>query len=186
MFERFTETARKVLVLGQENARRLRHDHLGTEHLLLGLLGQPESLSARLLGGHGLDHERAYAAVVRILGTHPTGDIDADALESIGIDLAAVREKVEAAFGPGALDRRPGREERGVLVGPRRIPLTPRAKKVLELSLREALALGSKDIRDGHILLGLIREGEGLGVRVMTDAGLDLAGLRTEVRAGLG
>jgi len=186
MFERFTDEARQVVKLAQGNARSLRHNHIGTEHLLLGILEQPDTMSARLVNRHGLNHEQAAEAVTRVLGTLPIGDIDADALDSIGIDLAAVREKVEAAFGPGALDRHPNRDRRGGLVSGRGIPFTPRAKKVLELSLREAVALKSRDIRDGHILLGLLREGEGLGVRILSDAGIDLPALRVEIRAEMG
>ncbi len=184
MFERFTEDARQVVKGAQEEARGLRHTHIGTEHLLLGLMRQPEMLSARVLNDHGLDHGHAIATVTRLLGT-PAGDLDADALEAIGIDLSSVREKVEAAFGPGALDRPPSRDRRRALLSGRHIPFTSRAKKVLELSLREALAMKHKDIRDGHILLGLLREGEGLGVRVMTDAGIDLTALRAALRARL-
>jgi ATP-dependent Clp protease ATP-binding subunit ClpA len=185
MFERFTDAARQVVTLAQEEARRMRHDHVGSEHMLLGLLGQPETLSARLLAEHGLAYKKAHAALVRIIGAPVAGDLDAAALESIGIDLAAVRERVEAVFGPGALDRAPRRNDKGVLVSGRRVPFSPRAKKILELGLRESLALKSGDIRDGHVLLGLIREGEGLGVRIMTDAGIDLPGLRVEIRARL-
>jgi ATP-dependent Clp protease ATP-binding subunit ClpA len=185
MFERFTDAARQVVTLAQEEARRMRHDHIGSEHVLLGLLGQRESLSARLLGEHGLDYKEAHAAVVRIAGTPAAGGLDADALETIGIDLSAVRERVEAVFGPGALDRDPHRNHQGVLVSGRRVPFSPRSKKILELALREAIALKSRDIRDGHVLLGLIREGEGLGVRIMTDTGIDLPGLRVEIRSHL-
>jgi ATP-dependent Clp protease ATP-binding subunit ClpA len=186
MFERFTDEARQVVKLAQGNARRLRHNHIGTEHLLLGILEQPDTVSARVLNRHGLDHEQASAAVVRVLGTLPVGDLDADALEAIGIDLSAVREKVEAVFGPGALDRHPSRDRRGGLVSGRSIPFTPRAKKTLELSLREALALKSRDIRDGHILLGLLREGDGLGARILTDAGIDFPTLQLEIRTEMG
>ncbi|GIH69575.1 Clp protease N-terminal domain-containing protein [Sphaerimonospora thailandensis] len=184
MFERFTEDARQVVKRAQEEARGLRHTHIGTEHLLLGLLRQPESLSAQLLNDHGLDHERALNSITRLLGS-PAEDLDADALEMIGIDLSAVREKVEAAFGPGSLDRPPSLNHRGTLRSGRHIPITSRAKKTLELSLREALAMKSKEIRDGHILLGILRDGEGLGVRVMTDAGIDPRSLRTMLRTRL-
>lgn len=184
MFERFTDGARQVVKRAQEEARELRHPHIGTEHLLLGLLWQRETLSAQLLRDHGLDHERARSEIVRLLGT-PADDLDADALEAIGIDLSAVREKVEAAFGPGALDRPPRRNRRRTLLSGRHIPFSARAKKTLELSLREALAMKSKDIRDGHILLGILRDGAGLGVRVMADAGIDPSSLRTALRSRL-
>ncbi|WP_432866586.1 Clp protease N-terminal domain-containing protein [Microbispora rosea] len=185
MLERFTGDARQVVTHATEQARELRHRQVGTEHLLLGLLSRPETLSARLLTTRGITHERVRAEVVRILGDAAGGDIDAEALESIGIDLSAVREKIEEVFGVGALDREPRRDHRGALLSGRRAPFGPRAKKTLELALREAIALKSRDIRDGHILLGVIREGEGLGVRILTDAGIDLSELRAEVRSAL-
>ncbi|MEU6410100.1 Clp protease N-terminal domain-containing protein [Microbispora sp. NPDC046933] len=185
MFERFTEDARQVVKHAVEQARELRHGQAGTEHILLGLLSRPETLSARLLAAHGITHERVRAEVVRILGDATGGDIDAEALETIGIDLSAVRERVEEVFGVGALDREPRRDRRGVLLSGRRAPFSPRAKKTLELALREAIALKSREIREGHILLGVIREGEGLGVRILADAGIDLSELRAEVKSGL-
>src|SRR5690349_2648269 len=185
MLERFTDDARQVVTHANEQARELRHGQVGTEHLLLGLLSRPETLSARLLTARGITHERVRAEVARILGDAAGGDIDAEALESIGIDLSAVREKIEEVFGVGALDREPRRDHRGALLSGRRAPFGPRAKKTLELALREAIALKSRDIRDGHILLGVIREGEGLGVRILTDAGVDLSELRAEVRSVL-
>lgn len=185
MFERFTQEARQVVTLAQENGRRLRHNHIGTEHLLLGLLEQPGTLSARLLDRHGVDYQQVVAAITRARATQPGSDLDAEALETIGIDLTAVREKVEAAFGPGALDRSPMRNHRGLLVSGRHIPFTQRAKKTLELSLREAIALKSKSIGDAHILLGLLREGEGLAARILSDDGIDLPALRTEIQTEL-
>ncbi|MEN3537026.1 Clp protease N-terminal domain-containing protein [Microbispora sp. ZYX-F-249] len=185
MLERFTDDARQVVIHANEQARELRHRQVGTEHLLLGLLSRPETLSARLLMARGITGDRVRAELVRILGDATGGDIDAEALESIGIDLSAVRERVEEVFGVGALDREPRRDRRGALLSGRRAPFGPRAKKTLELALREAIALKSKEIRDGHILLGIIREGEGLGVRILTDAGVDLPALRAEVRGGL-
>ncbi len=175
MFERFTDSARQVVTNAQAEARRLNHGYIGTEHLLLALLVPPPTMPGRVLVRHGLDQFTAEATLDRLLGS---GDeaLDADLLESIGIDLGAVREKVEAAFGRGALDRRPaGRPVTG------HVPFTKRAKKALELSLREALALKHNHIADGHILLGLIREGEGMATRILTDAGIDRAVLRQEV-----
>ncbi|WP_067135545.1 Clp protease N-terminal domain-containing protein [Microtetraspora malaysiensis] len=182
MFERFTREARQTVAQAQAHARRLNHPKIGTEHLLLGLLEQPDTMSARILHGHGLTSERAEAEVLRASRPDPRGgDLDADALEAIGIDLTAVRERVEAAFGPGALDRAPSRNHRGLLVSGRHIPFDSGAKKALELSLREAIALKCKEIRDGHILLGLLREAEGLGARVISSSGIDIAALRTEL-----
>jgi ATP-dependent Clp protease ATP-binding subunit ClpA len=176
MFERFTAAARNTVVLAQGEARQLHHGYVGTEHLLLGLLAQPATATCQVLVSLGLDREQATDAVACFVGC---ADLDADALGSIGIDLGAVRDKVEATFGEGALDRPPGRRRSC------HIPFTPRAKKVLELSLREALRLKHKEISDGHILLGLLREGEGLAMKVLCDHGIDAAVLRREVTAAL-
>ncbi|MFF5206777.1 Clp protease N-terminal domain-containing protein [Streptosporangium sp. NPDC000396] len=186
MFERFTQEARQVVTLAQANARRLHHNQIGTEHLLLGLCEQSATLSARLLARHGLDHAEASAAVVRIIGPAPTGELDRDALETIGIDLDAIREKVEAAFGPGALDRKPERDHRGRLRSGRHIPFSSPAKKALELSLREAIALKHRHIGDGHILLGLLRGGDGLARRVLDQARIDAGTLRHEIVENIG
>jgi ATP-dependent Clp protease ATP-binding subunit ClpC len=128
MFERFTDRARRVVVLAQEEARLLDHNYIGTEHLLLGLLRE---------------HEGAAA----------------EALRALGVSLGEVRRRVEEIIGRGK--EQPSGH----------IPFTPRAKKVLELSLREALNLGHDYIGTEHILLGLVREGEGVAARVLTGMG---------------
>ena len=138
MFERFTDRARRVLVLAQEEARLLNHSFIGTEHILLGLIHEGEGLAAK-------------------------------ALESLGISLEAVREKVEETIGPA------GTAPTG---SP---PFTPRAKKVLELSLREALQLGHNYIGTEHMLLGLVREGEGVAAQVLQSLGADLPRVRQQV-----
>ena len=138
MFERFTDRARRVLVLAQEEARLLNHSFIGTEHILLGLIHEGEGLAAK-------------------------------ALESLGISLEAVREKVEETIGPA------GASPTG---SP---PFTPRAKKVLELSLREALQLGHNYIGTEHMLLGLVREGEGVAAQVLVSLGADLPRVRQQV-----
>jgi ATP-dependent Clp protease ATP-binding subunit ClpA len=138
MFERFTDRARRVVVLAQEEARLLNHNYIGTEHILLGLIHEAEGVAAK-------------------------------ALEQLGISADAVRTKVEAIIGEGG----------GAPSG--HIPFTPRAKKVLELSLREALQLGHNYIGTEHILLGLIREGEGVGAQVLINLGADLLAVRHEV-----
>ncbi len=145
------------------------------------------TLSGRLLAEHGLDRPGAEAAILRLLGTADCGpgELDADALETIGIDLSTIREMVEAAFGPGALDREPARTRTGHLISGRHAPFTARAKKVLELSLREALRLKSDRIADGHLLLGLLRERNGLAAKVMADAGIDFDVLHAEIDAQL-
>ena len=138
MFERFTDRARRVVVLAQEEARLLNHNYIGTEHILLGLIHEGEGVAAK-------------------------------ALESLGISLQAVRDQVEEIIGQG------GSSPSG------HIPFTPRAKKVLELSLREALQLGHNYIGTEHILLGLIREGEGVAAQVLTKLGADLSRVRQQV-----
>ncbi|HUF34292.1 MAG TPA: ATP-dependent Clp protease ATP-binding subunit [Acidimicrobiales bacterium] len=138
MFERFTDRARRVVVLAQEEARLLNHNYIGTEHILLGLIHEGEGVAAK-------------------------------ALESLGISLEAVRSQVEEIIGQG------GSSPSG------HIPFTPRAKKVLELSLREALQLGHNYIGTEHILLGLIREGEGVAAQVLVKLGADLSRVRQQV-----
>jgi ATP-dependent Clp protease ATP-binding subunit ClpA len=172
MFERFTTEARQVVVEAQAEARMRHSPRIGTEHLLLGLLAQ-DTPSSAVLARHGLTSQVVSAAIAG------TGDLDADALTTLGIDLDAVRTSVEASFGPGALDGPPFPSPSG------HIPLTPRAKKVLELSLREAIAVKSKTIADGHIALGILREGEGLAAKVFADRGVDVGVLRNEIRAAL-
>ncbi len=181
MFERFTHAARSVVVHAQEEAREARAERLGTEHLLLGLLHEEGEAVAHRMAGHGVDRAAVLAALDRYRRAGAGPELDADALDSIGIDLDAVREKVEATFGPGALDR-PGR---GGAPARGHIPLTPRAKKAIELGLREAIALRSKEIRPGHLMLGLLRDGGGLGARALSEAGVDLQLLAEEVRADL-
>ena len=139
MFERFTDRARRVVVLAQEEARMLNHDYIGTEHLLLGLIHEGKGVAARALDGMGITEE-------------------------------AVRQQVEEIVGRGQQAARSGH-----------IPFTPRAKKVLKLSLREALQLGHPYIGTEHILLGLIREGEGVAAQVLVRLGADLDRTRHQV-----
>jgi ATP-dependent Clp protease ATP-binding subunit ClpA len=147
MFERFTDRARRVVVLAQEEARLLNHNYIGTEHLLLGLIHEGDGIAAR-------------------------------ALEALDISLKEAQRQVQEIIGRGAAEQPSGH-----------IPFTPRAKKVLELSLREALQLGHNYIGTEHILLGLIREGEGVGAQVLTKLGADLSRVRDQVTtllAGMG
>lgn len=180
MFERFTEQAREVVVQAQIEARLLRHGYIGTEHVLLGLAHEEEGVAASSLRRIGVDLNSLRESVRRIIGEgHPPqfGPDDADALRGLGIDLEEVRRRTEEAFGPGALDRpRRRRGWRRERCEPRisghpgvsgHVPFTPRAKKALELSLREALQLGHKHIGSEHILLGLIREGEGMAATLL-------------------
>jgi ATP-dependent Clp protease ATP-binding subunit ClpA len=138
VFERFTDRARRVVVLAQEEARVLNHNYIGTEHILLGLIHEGNGIAAR-------------------------------ALEALGVEATTVRQQVEEIIGRS--DTPPSGH----------IPFTPRAKKVLELSLREALALNHNYIGTEHILLGLIKEGEGVGAQVLTRLGADLERVRAQV-----
>jgi ATP-dependent Clp protease ATP-binding subunit ClpA len=177
MFERFTADARETVVGAQREARQLRHRWIGTEHLLLALLSRADSSTAAVLGRHGLTHDAVTESIASFLGA----DLDADALSTLGIDLDAVRDSVEASFGPGALDAPPpasGCRDRGPSG---HLPFSPRAKKVLELALREAIALKQKTIADGHIALGLLREGDGLAIKVLHDRGVDPVELRRDL-----
>jgi len=189
MFERFTEQARSVVVGAQEQARAMRHPYIGTEHLLLALLDPAVGAPASLLREAGLDTATARAAVQRHLAlprpafTHE----DAEALRTIGIDLQAVLSRLEETLGsealavPSAGVRRRGllrRRARGVARPNGHLPFSGRAKKVLGLALREAVALRHEHISSEHVLLGLIREGDGLAAIVLTEAGVDLDALR--------
>ena len=138
MLERFTDQARRVVVLAEEEARMLDHNWIGTEHLLLGVLREGDGVAAR-------------------------------ALESLGISLQPVRQQVEEIIGP--VQQVPAEY----------IPFTPRSKKVLELSLRESLQLGHDRVGTGHILLGLIREGDGVAAQVLVRLGADLNQVRQQV-----
>ena len=196
MFERFTNRARQVVVEAQNEARHLHHHHIGTEHLLLALLSSDGGLAQTVLRDAGLDRDRCRAGAARLYQA-ARGELsasDAAALRAIGIDLDAVRAKIEESFGPGALQPPCEPRRRRGLLGRRRraqhvtlgyIPFTPRAKKVLELALREALVLNHRYIGTEHILLGLVREGQGLAAKVITDAGVDLADLRDRTIAAL-
>ena len=143
MFERFTNRARHVVVLAQEEARLLDHNYIGTEHILLGLLGEPESIGGKVLADFGFTREGS-------------------------------REEVERRVG------------RGKSFPSGHIPFTPRAKKTLELSLREALSLGHNYIGTEHILLGLIREGKGVAAQILNGLGASHDLVREQVRRHLG
>lgn len=182
MFERFTGPARRAVVEAQNQARVLGHAEVRAEHLLLGILADREGVPTRLLDELGLQHE-ALVREVAVLGA-----ADADALQTIGIDLAAVRRQVEATFGPGALDRPIARRSR-LLGRPARggghIPFTRAAKRALEQSLRQALDLGSNVIGAEHVLLGLLAADEDSTARTLQRLGIDPATVRTRVRAAL-
>ncbi|MEV0714234.1 Clp protease N-terminal domain-containing protein [Asanoa sp. NPDC050611] len=193
MFERFTDRARAVVKGAVAESRTLRHDKVGTEHLLLAMLDEEREsgggIAGRVLRDAGVTAADIRARIESHVGQGPRslGDADAEALRQIGIDLEAVRRKVEEAFGEGALSRPPARPHSRGLFGFRRRryyaagPFSPRAKKVLELSLREAIRLKHKHIGTEHVLLGLLREGEGLGVMVLAESGVEVDDLRRRV-----
>ena len=192
MFERFTASARHVVEGAQGQARQLRAPYIGTEHLLLALLEPGAGVAQAVLHEAGVNADRVREDIHRVVGTVPgvLTDEDAAALRTIGIDLHAVLGRIEASLGPEALAPPPASEPRRSLlrcrpsIGPSR-GFGPRAKKVLKLSLREALALRQNPIRPEHILLGLLREGSGLAAQVLTDAGLDLGQLRQATLAAV-
>ena len=167
MFERFTRRSRATLASAQNEAGRLGHNFLGTEHLLLGLLAIGEGVASDVLTAAGTSHAAVDAAVRRMVGRV----LDQDALAAVGIDLDSVRQAADEAFGPGALDQ--AMRGRPLSGAP---PFTPRAKKVLELALREALSLGHSYIGTEHILLAIVREGRGVAAQILTDQlpGVDL------------
>jgi len=188
MFERFTSESRTVVQQAREESRALGNKHVGTEHLLLALLHPDAGGAARVLVNAGLNARQVREDVLRIFreSGQRLGETDAAALEAIGIDLNAVRAKLEETFGPGALEpnvepTRFGLFGRKVSSG----PFTPRSKKVLELSLREALRLKHNFIGPEHILLGLIRDGEGLAAQVLAEHGVDFDELRSQAEASL-
>jgi ATP-dependent Clp protease ATP-binding subunit ClpA len=160
MFERFTRSARETVSHAEAEARALGHGSIGTEHLLLGVAASAGDAS-RVLADNGATPETLRAAI--------RSPLDGEALASIGIDVDEVRRRVEASFGPGALDR--GRRRRSG-----RVAFTAAAKKSLELSLREAIQLGDRHIGPEHVLLGLLREGSAEAVLQRT--GTPVAELR--------
>jgi ATP-dependent Clp protease ATP-binding subunit ClpA len=162
MFERFTEDARGVVVQAQAEARALRHGYIGTEHLLLGAAAT-EGDVARVLATNGATPDALRDAIRAEVGE---GGLDAAALATLGIDLDEIRRRVEATFGEGALERR--RPARGG-----HVPFTPRAKKSLELALREAVARGDKHIGTEHVVLGTLRDEKALASCILRRAGAD-------------
>jgi ATP-dependent Clp protease ATP-binding subunit ClpA len=176
MFERFTQGARGIVKDAVGEARRLGHPNIGTEHLLLALSRTDADMARRVLGGLGVTHEEVEKTTAGQLewGPEEFSRADGEALESLGIDLEEVRRRTEATFGTGALNRR-GKSSK------RHLPFTRNAKKALELSLRESLALGHKHIGPEHILLGLIRCTDSTGVRVLRGLGVAPETIRNEV-----
>ena len=186
MFERFTPDAKRIVVGGVELARRLHHDFLGSEHLLIALAGTGPNDATRAMIACGFDPERAQEDLERIVeaSADDLDDADAAALRSIGVDLDEVRRRTEASFGPGALERhRRWRGHRRTRVCG--LPFLPEAKRGLELALREAIRLGQRSIGPEHVLLGLLRL-DGASTRLIRAQDIDPGRLRSEVERGLG
>jgi ATP-dependent Clp protease ATP-binding subunit ClpA len=174
VFERFHQDARRVVVRARHEAAMAGHDQIGCEHLLLGLLAEPGPAAAAMTAA-GLDLARLRD---RLPGaSRPEPDpLDADALASVGIDLDQIRRAAEAAFGPGALDRA-GRAARK----PGRMRFTADAKKALELALRAAVSLRHREITGGHLLIGIVDQGDNGATSLLTASHADTAALRADV-----
>ncbi|WP_328460262.1 Clp protease [Actinoplanes sp. NBC_00393] len=197
MFERFTKEARAVVVGAQQQARELGHETIGTEHTLLSLLAGDNGAIRDALSNRGVDQTSVRQAIIEHVGDHSEATTiadrdaeDAAALKAIGIDLDAVRAAIEENFGAGALRLpRPAPKKRGIFgrfqTGTSHIPFSPRNKKVLELSLREAIRLKHNYIAPEHIMLGLLREGAGLAALILAEKAVDFDAVREQLTRSL-
>ncbi|MCC3651004.1 peptidase [Streptomyces sp. S07_1.15] len=204
MFERFTRQARQVVIQAQEETRNLGHPAVGSEHLLLAALSRRDDPAAAALSRLGVTAGSCRTEVERLTdrGGSGLGPDDAESLRSLGIDPDEIRSRAEAAFGPGALDPKPEKPEpaRGLrrLVPVRRarrgggsrsgghLAFTPRAKKALERSLREALSLEDRHIGTEHVLLGLLNPEDKVTTTVLRRLGTEPDTARATVLSGLG
>jgi ATP-dependent Clp protease ATP-binding subunit ClpA len=172
VFEKFTNLAKRSITLSQDEAITLGHDFIGTEHILLGLVRVREGLAGEILGEQGVTADQVRAETLRLLeaaGVSANGGREAtEALATIGIDVEEIRRRADDTFGPGRF-RFP------------RPAFTMRARRVLELTLRESMELGHEEVRTEHLLLGLLAEGEGVGVKALGGVGVDPVALRTAI-----
>jgi ATP-dependent Clp protease ATP-binding subunit ClpC len=172
VFEKFTNLAKRSITLSQDEAVTLGHDYIGTEHILLGLVRVRQGLAGEILSEQGVTADQVRAETLRLLeaaGVSANGGREAtEALAAIGIDVEEIRRRADDTFGPGRF-RFP------------RPAFTMRAKRVLELTLRESMELGHDEIGTEHLLLGLLAEGEGVGVAALGAVGVDSVALRTTV-----
>jgi ATP-dependent Clp protease ATP-binding subunit ClpA len=175
MFERFTASARATVVRAQEEAQDAGDGYIGTEHVVIAL-AQDDGVAGQVLRSAGVTAQDLRQSRIRE-DVDDGGRLDANALRSIGIDLDDVRRSVEETFGEGALDSSPAPASRRRWPG-NHIPFSARAKKSLERGLRQALMLGDTRIGSEHLLIGVLDEGTGAGVRLLRDRGVDLADLR--------
>ena len=174
MFERFTHRARRAITIAQDEARGLGHNFLGTEHLLLGLVIEAEGVAGRTLAGLGVDVDTVRRDIREIVGSGH-GAADAEVLRTIGIDLDDVISAASDAFGPD-------RVSRAMMGAPGGPPaFVPRAKKVVELALREAKSLGHDYIGTEHLLLAIVREANGVAAQILTKRTAGLAVVRESV-----
>jgi len=200
MFERFTHAAREAVIRAQAEAKDLDQTWIGTQHVLLALVADETGGVAVALRDTGVNEEYVRDEVIRRVVAPPTDldplpDPDAEAedaaaLKAIGIDLEQVRRAIEENFGPGALrlprdvePRRKGALRR--FYGSGHTRFSPRSKKVLELSLREALRLKQNFIAPEHLMLGILREGEGLAAQILAEKGVDFGKLRADLDRSL-
>ena len=198
MFERFTHAAREAVIRAQAEAKDLDQAPIGTQHVLLALVADETGPVALALRARGVDEVYVRDEIIRRVGPtardlDPLPDADAEdaaALKAIGIDLEQVRRAIEENFGPGALrlprDVEPARK--GLLrrfYGSGHTPFSPRSKKVLELSLREALRLKQNFIAPEHLMLGILREGKGLAAQILAEKGVDFGRLRADLDRSL-
>lgn len=172
MFERFTPRAKQAITLAQREAIDLSHDFIGTEHMLLGLIGTDDGIAHDVLAEHGVTIERAREQAVRLLtegGITPRGPLQStQALAAIGIDVAEIRKLADESFGPGKFQfPRPG--------------FTPRAKRTLEMTLRTAKSMRAADIGSEHLLLALLDDPDGVGYHVLRALDVDPVALRATV-----
>jgi ATP-dependent Clp protease ATP-binding subunit ClpA len=199
MFQRFTPAARQVVVRGQDEARRFGHPWLGTEHLLLGVLADPGAPGVSVLTDLDVTLDTGRVALGQLVGRGGLCESDAEALRTLGIDLDEVRRRVEASFGPGALDEVPrrwprrrrrwrrgrcGRCEPAAVTG--YLPFMPRAKRALERAAGEAAALGDGHIGVEHLLLGLLDPRGNMAVELLRRLGANPDDVRARVLADLG
>jgi ATP-dependent Clp protease ATP-binding subunit ClpC len=177
VFEKFTDRAKRVLVLAQDEAMQQGHDFIGTEHVLVGLAGVRNTVAGEVLHEKGVTTKALRDEIARVLaasGVQLVGPQAAtEALASIGIDVEEIRRRADETFGPGKFHfPRPA--------------FTPRAKRVLEYTLRQAVELDSATIGTEHILLGILRDGDGRAARILAEAGISADELRRAVVDGLG
>ena len=193
MFERFTEPAREVVRQAQAEARRMHHTYLGPEHLMLGVLSQPDAPGAATLVRLGVTAEAYRHLVEQAPGTPDLSTADAEALRGLGIDLDEVKRRGEETFGEGALDPPRRRRRRSWLPWrteacdepPGRLRFTPRAKHSLEYALRQALARKDRHIGTEHITLGLLAIKDSTAAELLERLGVDPATARREILADL-